>query len=202
MSSLEQCHAMMLLPGAVVAIWLAMHLRAVYSVLAMVNAQPGVPTTVTWALTNLVLPHLLHLYMYKTLQLGRGVRNATTAAVPTQPPSQPKVGLEVGPKEGGVAASSSQEGPAKESPTAQKAKAKAHTAAAAASQNGVKRQTSNGSIGGAGAVQDLDSSVQQPQGSLSRKGTAGAAALEPAVAGPAEALMAPLRAASGAIKVR
>jgi hypothetical protein len=55
-----QVQALLVLPGVMVAMWLALHLRFIYEAIAPV--RPGVPGTILWAVVQLTLPHVLHLY--------------------------------------------------------------------------------------------------------------------------------------------
>jgi hypothetical protein len=63
-----QVYALMFLPSAVVVILLAIHLRTVYSIAEKVQGEQSLVVTCIWVVTELVLPHLVHLYMQTTVQ--------------------------------------------------------------------------------------------------------------------------------------
>jgi hypothetical protein len=58
----------MWVPGVLVTVLLAAHLRAYYQIVKRVG-QPSLITTAAWVLADFALPHLLHHYMHKAAQL-------------------------------------------------------------------------------------------------------------------------------------
>jgi hypothetical protein len=67
----------MLVPAAALMVPLAVHLRLFYKFVKRAQGRPNIISTAGWVLAELAVPHLLHLYMHRAVQLQQA--QASTA---------------------------------------------------------------------------------------------------------------------------
>jgi hypothetical protein len=68
----------MYLPTSVVIAGMAVHLYIAYAAIKLAQGQPNVLSTIIWVLAELMLPHLVHYFMYKGCRVMAAVRAPST----------------------------------------------------------------------------------------------------------------------------
>jgi hypothetical protein len=93
----EEWHALMVLPAWATTAWLAVHFTFTYTAILIGGGQPGIVAPALWVSAQLFLPHLLHLYMKRSLRRDTGAADAASRACTlvcgTQQPSPSKDGV-------------------------------------------------------------------------------------------------------------